>query len=123
MKKLLALLTLVLVLASCGTQKTESDYLDYCKTDSIVIGYSYAFLFNDSADMNMNIFNPIYKEMLSNYENLTYAASIDEMSARGYWGFLQGLDKGVPELPKMSKEIKIPTTPSWLGYVEWKEGR
>lgn len=101
--------------------KTEKDYIDYCQSDTMVVGYEYLFTYNDSADMNYSVFNPKYKDMLSQYGKLTYADTLDVFSARGYYLVLRGLDEKIAVTPKESRAIKITPQPTWLGYIRWKD--
>ena len=120
MKKLLGLL-LVLVLASCGTNKTEQAYIDFVESDTLIVGYQYLFTYNDSADMNYSVFNPAYAKDLAKYSNLTYADSSDVVSARGYYLVLRALDGKVAVLPKESEGIPLIREASWKGFVKWRD--
>ena len=134
MKKLLGLVLVVLLLATCSCGMSEAkhnelhktqalEYQLWCDTDTVVVGYQYLFTYNDSADMNYSVFNPEHKELLAKYENLTYADTSDLVSARGYYFVVRGLDKKVANTPKASQEIRITRDMDWLGYVKWREGK
>ena len=128
MKKLLLLLSafmllfiISMVVSSCETPKTERDYIEFCENDTMIVGYEYVFVYNDSADMNYSIFNPYYADMLAKYGKLTYADTSDVVSARSYYLVLRGMDEKIAELPKGSKPIKITPEATWIGYIEWKD--
>ncbi len=125
MKKLLGLLFAVVILAtcSCGTNKTESEYIELCKTDSVVVGFEYAFLYNDSIAMIYKVFNPKYLGLSSEDGNFVYADTSDLATIRGYWLCVQQLDRGVPRMPSMSNEIKFTIKPDWLGFIKWRDGK
>ncbi len=135
MKKLLGLLgllVLVLVLASCGMSKSDHaefhriqaiEYELFCETDSVIVGYEYAFLFNDSIPMNYKVFNPEYLGLSSVDGNFVYADTSDLPTLRGYWLCVQQLDRGVPKMPQMSNEIKLTLKADWERFIKWRDGK
>ena len=134
MKKLLGLLFAVVILATCSCGMSESkhnelhknqslEYEVFYETDSVVVGYEYAFLYNDSIAMIYKVFNPKYLGLSSEDGNFVYADTSDLATLRGYWLCVQQLDRGVPRMPSMSNEIKFTIKPDWLGFIKWRDGK
>ncbi len=126
----------------------EEQYLKYCKTDSVVVGYKYITDEGEPFDNSKNTrmgeswyeaYNPKYRFMLLNVDYIRYATSMDRPDEDGYWGFIcredeenflrheepYGYDRphgyGLKYL--RCDEIKLPRKPTFEGFIEYLKQR
>ena len=124
----------------------EEQYLKYCKTDSVVVGYKYITDEGEPFDNSKNTrlgeswyeaYNPKYRFMLLDVDYIRYATSMDRPDEDGYWGFICREDEenflrheepygynrphgyGLKYL--RCDEIKLPRKPTFEGFYEWKQ--
>lgn len=127
--KLWYIVAIVVIIAFAGYLTTlpitskEAEYIEFCETDSVVVGYQYIFLGKDSTNVAFSVFNPRYQNYLMGFKGLTYAKITDSQSAIGYWLFLRLASREVPEQPINSADIKVQVQPDWIGFIKWRDGK
>ena len=132
MKKIYTLLLLLAIAFSIQAQDKdykalEDAYMQYCLSDSTLVGYQFITeKVNDTSFRQIMAFNPasMFQLMQIGAVGILYVDQRVEFSQAAYWSYLkQNTESKLPEFPLNAVEIKLPQTPTFEGFYQWRSDK